>query len=123
MLALVKDGAEVQSASTGDSVAVIVNQTPFYGESGGQSGDAGTISGTALTLAVSDTAKPLGRLHAHQAVVQSGTIKVGDTVKLDIDAARRDAIRANHSATHLVHAALRNRLGDACDAEGLAGRG
>ena len=111
VLALVKDGAEVQSASTGDNVAVIVNQTPFYGESGGQSGDAGTISGTALTLAVSDTAKPLGRLHAHQAVVQAGTITVGDTVKLDIDTARRDAIRANHSATHLVHAALRNRLG------------
>ncbi|MEQ1641435.1 MAG: DHHA1 domain-containing protein, partial [Novosphingobium sp.] len=84
---------------------------PFYGESGGQSGDAGTISGNGLTLAVSDTSKPLGRLHAHQAVVETGSIKVGDTVKLDIDVARRDAIRANHSATHLVHAALRNRLG------------
>jgi alanyl-tRNA synthetase len=112
VLALVRDGAEVQSASAGDSVAVIVNQTPFYGESGGQSGDAGTITGGGgLRLAVSYTSKPLGRLHAHQAKVEAGVIKVGDTVKLDIDVARRDAIRANHSATHLVHAALRNRLG------------
>ncbi len=111
VLALVQDGAEVQSASVGDAVTVIVNQTPFYGESGGQSGDAGTISGNGLMLTVGDTAKPLGRLHAHQAVVAAGTINVGDTVKLDIDTARRDAIRANHSATHLVHAALRNRLG------------
>ncbi len=112
VVALVKDGAEVESASAGDSVSVIVNQTPFYGESGGQTGDAGTITGAdGLSLAVTDTAKPLGRLHAHNAVVEAGTIKVGDTVKLDIDVARRDAIRANHSATHLLHAALRNRLG------------
>ncbi len=112
VVALVKDGAEVQTASAGDSVSVIVNQTPFYGESGGQTGDAGMITGAdGLKLAVSDTAKPLGRLHAHNAVVEAGTIKVGDTVKLDIDVARRDAIRANHSATHLRHAALRARLG------------
>lgn len=113
VVALVKDGAEVQSASAGDSVTVITNQTPFYGESGGQTGDSGTIAGAdGLTIAVTDTAKPLGRLHAHNGTVQAGTIKVGDVVKLDIDVARRDAIRANHSATHLVHAALRNRLGD-----------
>ena len=113
VLALIKDGKEVSSAGPGDVVAVIVNQTPFYGESGGQMGDAGVISGgSGLRLTVSDTAKPLGRLHAHQAVVDSGTIAVGDTIKLDIDAARRDAIRANHSATHLLHAALRGRLGD-----------
>jgi alanyl-tRNA synthetase len=94
------------------ALAVVVNQTPFYGESGGQSGDAGVIAGAdGLALTVSDTAKPLGRLHAHQAAVTAGTIKVGDTVRLDIDVARRDAIRANHSATHLLHAALRNRLG------------
>ena len=113
VLALVRDGKEVTSAGPGEVVAVIVNQTPFYGESGGQMGDAGVISGGGgLHLTVSDTAKPLGRLHAHQAVVDSGTIAVGDTIKLDIDAARRDAIRANHSATHLLHAALRGRLGD-----------
>ncbi len=112
VVALVKDGAEVDSAIAGDSVSVIVNQTPFYGESGGQTGDAGTITGAdGLKLEVTDTAKPLGRLHAHNAVVEVGTIKVGDTVKLDIDVARRDAIRANHSATHLLHAALRKRLG------------
>ncbi len=113
VVALVKDGLEVTSAAPDDSVMVITNQTPFYGESGGQMGDAGTISGAdGLRLEVSDTAKPLGRLHALQAVVTSGTIKTGDMVKLDIDTARRDAIRANHSATHLLHAALRHRLGE-----------
>ncbi|MBA4354641.1 MAG: alanine--tRNA ligase, partial [Novosphingobium sp.] len=102
VVALVKDGKEVDSVGAGQTVAVIVNQTPFYGESGGQSGDAGTITGgDGLSLTVSDTAKPLGRLHAHNATVDAGTIKVGDVVKLDIDVARRDAIRANHSATHL----------------------
>ena len=112
VVALVKDGKEVDSATAGDSISLVVNQTPFYGESGGQSGDAGVIAGAdGLALTVSDTAKPLGRLHAHQAAVTAGTIKVGDTVRLDIDVARRDAIRANHSATHLLHAALRNRLG------------
>ena len=112
VVALVKHGKEVESAAGGDDVTVIVNQTPFYGESGGQTGDAGTITGAdGLKLAVSDTAKPLGRLHAHNAKVEAGSIKVGDVVKLDIDVERRDAIRANHSATHLLHAALRNRLG------------
>ncbi len=113
VVALVKDGHEVASAGKGDSVMVLTNQTPFYGESGGQMGDAGTISGAdGLRLEVIDTAKPLGRLHAHQAVVAGGTIKTGDMVKLDIDVARRDTIRANHSATHLLHAALRKRLGE-----------
>ena len=112
VVALVKDGAEVALATEGDEVFVLTNQTPFYGESGGQMGDAGTISGPdGLVLVVADTAKPLGRLHAHQAKVTSGTIRVGDAVQLAIDTARRDAIRANHSATHLLHAALRNRLG------------
>jgi len=112
VVALVKDGKEVPSAAAGDDVTVIVNQTPFYGESGGQSGDAGTIGGAGgLTIAVSDTAKPLGRLHAHIGRVESGKVEVGDVVSLAIDAERRDAIRANHSATHLLHAALRHRLG------------
>ena len=113
VLALVKDGKEVDSAKAGDAVTVIVNQTPFYGESGGQMGDAGVISGAdGLSIVVGDTAKPLGRLHAHNGTVSVGAIKVGDTVKLDIDVARRDATRANHSATHLLHEALRRRLGD-----------
>ena len=112
VVALVKDGKEVDSAKAGDAVTVIVNQTPFYGESGGQTGDSGVIAGAdGLTIAVTDTAKPLGRLHAHNGTIQGGAIKVGDVVRLDIDVAHRDAIRANHSATHLVHAALRNRLG------------
>lgn len=112
VVALVKGGSEVDSASAGEDVIVITNQTPFYGESGGQTGDAGTITGAdGLVLNVSDTAKPLGRLHAHNARVAAGAVRVGDVVRLDIDVARRDAIRANHSATHLLHAALRRRLG------------
>ncbi|MGC6399131.1 alanine--tRNA ligase [Sphingomonas sp. FW199] len=112
VVALVKDGARVDRAAPGDSVIVLTNQTPFYGESGGQTGDAGIISNDkGLRVIVDDTSKPLGRLHAHQARVESGEIAVGDTVKLAIDVERRDAIRANHSATHLLHAALRNRLG------------
>jgi alanyl-tRNA synthetase len=112
VVALVRDGKEVTSATAGDDVTILTNQTPFYGESGGQSGDAGTITtADGLSITVSDTAKPLGRLHAHAAHVDAGTIRVGDSVRLDIDVERRDAIRANHSATHLLHAALRHRLG------------
>ncbi|WCT76023.1 alanine--tRNA ligase [Novosphingobium humi] len=112
IVAIVKDGKEVDSATAGDAVTIITNQTPFYGESGGQMGDAGTITGAdGLSITIADTAKPLGRLHAHGGKVDSGSVKVGDAVVLSIDVARRDAIRANHSATHLLHAALRNRLG------------
>lgn len=112
VVALVRDGKEVAKASAGDTVTVITNQTPFYGESGGQTGDAGSIAGVnGLAITISDTAKPLGRLHAHNGTVDSGTIEVGDVVRLAIDAERRDSIRANHSATHLLHAALRHRLG------------
>jgi alanyl-tRNA synthetase len=112
VVALVVDGKEVQQANAGQDVIVLTNQTPFYGESGGQTGDAGTISGDkGLTITVADTAKPLGRLHAMRGRVESGTFSVGDTVHLKVDAERRDRIRANHSATHLLHAALRNALG------------
>ncbi|MCW1382925.1 alanine--tRNA ligase [Novosphingobium sp. KCTC 2891] len=112
VVALVKDGKEVTEARAGDEVTVLTNQTPFYGESGGQMGDTGTITGAdGLHLTVADTAKPLGRLHAHAAKVDAGTLKVGDAVQLVVDVARRDATRANHSATHLLHAALRHRLG------------
>ena len=121
VVALVKDGAEVQSVVAGDEVIVLTNQTPFYGESGGQAGDTGTITGgVGGVLAVSDTAKPLGRLHAHGATVEAGALKVGDMVQLTVDTARRDAIRANHSATHLLHAALRGRLGDHVTQKGSA---
>ncbi|WP_288487081.1 alanine--tRNA ligase [uncultured Novosphingobium sp.] len=118
VVALVRDGQEVTSAQAGEDVIILTNQTPFYGESGGQVGDAGTIvdapgSGSGeLAITVNDTAKPLGRLHAMRGHVDAGSIKVGDTVLLTVDIDRRDAVRANHSATHLLHAALRNRLGD-----------
>ncbi|MGR6327928.1 alanine--tRNA ligase [Sphingomonas sp. XXL09] len=112
VLALVKDGARVDHATAGDTVAIIVNQTPFYAESGGQVGDTGLISSdVGLRALVTDTSKQLGRLFVHHAEVQAGTIKVGDAVKLQIDVARRGQIRANHSATHLLHEALRQRLG------------
>ncbi len=111
VVALVKDGSEVISAAVGEEVTIITNQTPFYGESGGQLGDAGTATTQDFAATISDTAKPLGRLHAHQAKIDEGGIKVGDVVMLKIDVARRDAVRANHSATHLLHAALRNALG------------
>ncbi|MFM9936196.1 MAG: DHHA1 domain-containing protein, partial [Novosphingobium sp.] len=112
VVALVRDGKEVTEAHAGEAVTVLTNQTPFYGESGGQMGDAGTIStNEGLRIAVSDTAKPLGRLHAHIGTVEAGSVKVGDPVMLAIDVVRRDATRANHSATHLLHAALRHRLG------------
>ncbi|MHA3840009.1 alanine--tRNA ligase [Sphingomonas aestuarii] len=111
VVALVKDGVRVDSVDGGE-VIVLTNQTPFYGESGGQMGDAGVIStDKGLRAAVEDTSKPLGRLHAHHARIESGSIAVGDTVHLAIDVARRDQVRANHSATHLLHAALRERLG------------
>ena len=111
VVALVNDGVEVQYAVANDTVTVITNQTPFYGESGGQMGDAGVILSTNMRGEVTDTAKPLGRLHAHQVTIGTGEIKVGDFVTLKIDTARRDSLRANHSATHLLHASLRERLG------------
>jgi alanyl-tRNA synthetase len=111
VVALVKDGMRVEKASAGDVVTILTNQTPYYGESGGQMGDAGTIANDKMRAIVDDTSKPLGRLHAHHAKIETGEIAVGDTVHLSVDAVRRDAIRANHSATHLLHAALRRRLG------------
>jgi alanyl-tRNA synthetase len=113
VVSLVVDGAEVPRAAAGSEVIVLTNQTPFYGESGGQMGDTGRITGEGgLEITVSDTTKPLGRLHAHHGRITSGTISVGDTVHLELDAERRDRIRANHSATHLLHAALRHHLGE-----------
>ncbi len=112
VVALLVDGFEqLVPVNAPAKVTVLTNQTPFYAESGGQMGDAGVISGASMRGVVTDTAKPLGRLHAHQVTLENGEIKVGDVVVLKIDVARRDAVRANHSATHLLHAALRNRLG------------
>jgi alanyl-tRNA synthetase len=112
LLAIVRDGKRVDSAVAGDELVLITNQTPFYGESGGQMGDAGTVTGdNGLQIAIEDTAKPLGRLHAHKGRIVSGSVKVGDALHLTVDGTRRTQIRANHSATHLLHAALRHRLG------------
>jgi alanyl-tRNA synthetase len=111
VVALVKDGARVEKAVAGDTVTILTNQTPFYGESGGQMGDVGVISSDKLRAVVDDTSKPLGRLHAHHAKIESGEIAVGDAVHLSVDVEHRDQVRANHSATHLLHAALRKRLG------------
>ncbi len=111
--AIVKGDARVEAATIGDQVLVVVNQTPFYGESGGQVGDAGVIfSAGGAEVAVSDTLKKLGAVWAHVGTVTKGTLKVGDVVELRVDTERRAAIRANHSATHLLHEALRHRLGD-----------
>ncbi|GAA4251564.1 alanine--tRNA ligase [Azospirillum formosense] len=111
--AIVKGDARVEQASAGDEVLVVVNQTPFYGESGGQVGDAGVIfSAEGTEVAVSDTQKKLGAVWAHVGTVTKGTLKVGDVVELRVDTERRSAIRANHSATHLLHEALRRRLGE-----------
>jgi alanyl-tRNA synthetase len=122
VVAIVKDGAKVDKAGAGDSVVILTNQTPFYAESGGQMGDAGVIANDKMSAAVDDTSKPLGRLHAHHAKIETGEIAVGDTVQMTVDADRRDRVRANHSATHLLHAALRKRLGGHVSAEGQPGR-
>src|SRR5262249_53592531 len=109
--AILVDGKPAKSARSGE-VAVVVNQTPFYAESGGQEGDAGTItSGRGAVIKVGDTAKKLGDLWVHLGRVEKGEIAVGDAVELAIDVERRDALRLNHSATHLLHEALRRRLG------------
>ncbi|MBN8807428.1 MAG: alanine--tRNA ligase [Sphingomonas sp.] len=111
VIALVKDGARVDSATAGDEVDIILNQTPFYAESGGQVGDAGIASNGSVKARIFDTQKHLGRLWAHRAKIEQGTIRLGDALHLTVDGERRNAIRANHSATHLLHAALRERLG------------
>ncbi len=112
VLAIVRDGERVKTAITGDEGVFLVNQTPFYAESGGQVGDVGTISGDAgFEADVEDTRKLVGRLHAMHAVVTGGEVTVGDAVRLAVDVEHRNEVRANHSATHLLHAALRDHLG------------
>jgi alanyl-tRNA synthetase len=110
--ALVKDGAEAEQLDEGDEGAIVVNQTPFYGESGGQVGDTGTIeSENGMRLRVTDTQKKADGLFVHFGKVEIGGFVPGQAVRLKVDAARRGAIRSNHSATHLLHAALRRTLG------------
>jgi alanyl-tRNA synthetase len=110
--ALIKDGAEVESLKAGDTGAIVLNQTPFYGESGGQVGDTGVLTGDGIRFKVTDTQKKAGDLFVHLGQVEQGTLKVGTALQLDVDHVRRGAIRSNHSATHLLHEALRQVLGD-----------
>jgi alanyl-tRNA synthetase len=110
--AVVKDGKEVPELKKRENGVVVMNQTPFYAESGGQVGDTGEMRREGLRLAVSDTQKKAGDLFAHVVTVQEGTVKVGDPLLLEVDHGRRGAIRQNHSATHLLHEALRQVLGD-----------
>ena len=112
VVAIVENGINVDRADAGVNVEILCNQTPFYAEAGGQVGDTGTITSENGMVKVRDTRKRAGTLFSHIGEVKSGTLQVGDVVRLRIDDQRRDQIRANHSATHLVHAALRNVLGD-----------
>ena len=108
---IVKNGETCATAKAGDEVAIICNQTPFYGESGGQIGDAGTIATPDCIVSISDTQKKGNGLFVHYGKVVNGELRKGDAVECEIDTRRRNAVRANHSATHLVHEALREVLG------------
>jgi len=111
--AIVRDGGEVETAEAGAEIAFIANQTPFYAESGGQEGDAGVaLGGDALEVVITDTQKKPGDLHVHYGKVVHGRLAVGQVLELRVDGARRTALRAHHSATHLLHEALRRRLGE-----------
>ena len=112
VVALVVDGNSVQDAADGTKVAVITNQTPFYGESGGQQGDHGILMAGKVTVNVTDTQKKLGDLYVHLGTVAGGTLKLGDDLRMRVDSRRRSSLRSHHSATHLLHAALRRKLGD-----------
>lgn len=111
--ALVKDGHEVASLKAGETGAIVLNQTPFYAESGGQVGDTGVLTGEGgIKFRVTDTQKKLGDLFVHVGTVENGEIKLGTALQLEVDHSRRSSIRAHHSATHLIHEALRQVLGD-----------
>ncbi|WP_321447038.1 alanine--tRNA ligase [uncultured Cohaesibacter sp.] len=112
IVALVKDGAEVDSLKAGDEASIILNQTPFYGESGGQIGDTGVMIADGIRFEVTDTVKKNHGMFVHLGKLVEGSVKVGDALELVVDHERRSAIRANHSATHLLHEALRETLGD-----------
>src|SRR5579863_5225030 len=110
--ALVKDGKAVAALNKGESGAVVLNQTPFYAESGGQVGDTGVLTADGVRFRIADTQKYAGDMFAHVGTVEEGTLKAGMALALEVDHSRRGAIRRNHSATHLLHEALRQVLGD-----------
>ncbi len=109
--AIVVDGKEARQLDAGQNGWIVTNQTPFYGESGGQLGDTGRFAGPSGEAVITDTHKMLGALHIHQAKVEKGTLRIGDDVVMTIDPVRRAQLRAHHSATHLLHEALRRHLG------------
>ncbi|GAA4041258.1 alanine--tRNA ligase [Sphingomonas rosea] len=112
VLGIVRDGQKVETLNEGETGQIILNQTPFYAESGGQVGDNGKLSTLkGFAADVTDTSKQLGKLHVLTATATAGSLAVGEPVLQQVDEERRRAIRANHSATHLLHAALRRRLG------------
>ena len=111
VVALVRDGARIEAAEQGEAVQVVLNQTPFYAESGGQVGDTGVLKTETATVQITDTRKVAG-VFLHIGEVREGRIEPGQAAQLQVDHSRRSAIRANHSATHLLHEALRNALGD-----------
>jgi alanyl-tRNA synthetase len=108
----VKDGKDADSLKTGETGAIVLNQTPFYAESGGQVGDTGVMTGEGVRFRVTDTQKKAGDLFVHQGIVEQGTLKPGTALLLEVDHGRRSSIRAHHSATHILHEALRQVLGD-----------
>jgi alanyl-tRNA synthetase len=111
--ALVKDGKDVDSLKAGETGSILMNQTPFYAESGGQVGDTGVLLGEGgIKFRVTDMQKKLGDLFVHVGTVEQGELKLGTALQLEVDHARRSSIRAHHSATHLLHEALRQVLGD-----------
>jgi alanyl-tRNA synthetase len=111
--AIVSEASQVEKASAGDAVFIVVNQTPFYGQSGGQEGDTGVISwGKDGRAVITEAQKKVGDLVIHPGKIEKGSLSVGDEVSLAVDQDRRLALRSNHSATHLLHASLRERLGD-----------
>jgi len=112
VFALVKDGKDADSLKAGETGSIVLNQTPFYAESGGQVGDTGVMIGEGVKFRVSDTQKRAGDLFVHQGTLEQGTLTVGTALQLEVDHSRRSSIRAHHSATHLLHEALRQVLGD-----------
>ncbi|WP_295911485.1 alanine--tRNA ligase [uncultured Xanthomonas sp.] len=111
VVALLKDGRPVQSVQAGDAVIVLTDKTPFYAESGGQVGDLGTLTAAGTRVTVTDTQKFAGQFHGHVGTLEEGSLKLGDVLAGEVDAERRGATILNHSATHLLHAALREVLG------------
>lgn len=112
VVALVMDGHLVDQADAGDDVLIVTNQTPFYGESGGQMGDTGTLVADGVRVSVTDTLKKVGAIHVHVAHVEEGSLSLGQALDMRVDGDRRRQLKANHSATHVLHEVLRRELGE-----------